>query len=68
MEIVVWWLHIQSGQYYVGVVWWLHIQSGQYYVGVSCVLVGCEHQNNMRMFPDISDLNKALCLLKNAKV
>ena len=24
------------------VVWWLHIQSGQSCVGVSCMLVGCE--------------------------
>ena len=23
------------------VVWWLHIQSGQFYVHVSCMLVGC---------------------------
>ena len=41
------------------VVWWLHIQSGQSYVGVSCMQVGCEHQHNMKMFTDVSDLNKA---------
>jgi hypothetical protein len=26
------------------VVWWLHVQAGQSYVGVSSMLVGCGHQ------------------------
>jgi len=46
VEFVVWWLHIQ-------------VQSEQPYVGVSCMLVGCEHQYNIKMFTDVSDLNKA---------